>query len=215
MPLRFEPDVTQAAWFATRDEPWVQLCCLGPSGFEHYGRLFHPLQPGGVETDPEDLVNVEGDLEESHLRRLVGVLARHTGTSDDCFFALWEGFGMIHGSPSVGVGDPEIQIPPSFPPEVMAGPRVAIPNRRYLLIRGALRDVGDWGSADLLPGQPRRINSPNLVWPADQAWLVATEIDQPWTGVGGSAALLEDLLADPVLDVEGTELTDRPPYRRS
>jgi hypothetical protein len=58
MALSFEPDVTHASWFAARAEPWTQLCCLGPSGFARYGRLFHPLSPGMDETNPGDLMNV-------------------------------------------------------------------------------------------------------------------------------------------------------------
>ncbi|MBF6079179.1 hypothetical protein IU498_31605 [Nocardia beijingensis] len=38
--------------------------------------------------------------------------------------------------------------------------------------------------------------------PADRAWFVATEIDVPWTGVAGSAALIEALREDAELDVE-------------
>lgn len=36
---------------------------------------------------------------------------------------------------------------------------------------------------------------------------MATEIDLPWTGIGGSAELIADLLANPFLDAEAT---DRP-----
>ena len=28
------------------------------------------------------------------------------------------------------------------------------------------------------------------MWPADRAWLVATDIDLPWTGIAGSARLI-------------------------
>jgi len=97
----------------------------------------------------------------------------------------------------------------------MSAPRVQIPARSYLLFRGVLHDAGRWGAADLLPGRPRRINSPNLMWPSDHAWFVASEIDLPWTGIGGTAALLDDLLSTEGLDVEATELSDRLPYWRT
>jgi hypothetical protein len=123
---------------------------------------------------------------------LTRVLSTHTSTPDDCFFALWDGLGDIDGSPSVALlrdpwardtGDAtDPAVPPAFPEEVMAGPRVEIPSRTYLLFRGALGEAGDWGAADLAPRNPRTINSPNLMWPADHAWFVATEIDMPWTG---------------------------------
>lgn len=218
MSLRYEPNVAHAAWFTTKVEHWARLCSIGPSGFEQYGRLFHPLREGDDERNLDDLVNIEGHLEEGHLRRLTRILSRHTSTPDDCFFGLWEGFGDIKGSPAVGLfaarrGKPP-RIPPAFPPEVLEGPRVEIPARRYHLFRGPLTEAGDWGAADLVPGQPRTINSPNLMWPADHAWFVATEIDIPWTGVGGSAGLLSELMADPVLDVELVSLSDDLPYWR-
>jgi hypothetical protein len=158
MPLRHEPDVAHADWFATSDAPWNQLCSLGPSGFEQYGRLLHPLREGADENDPDELVNVEGHLDHPHLERLVDVLMRYTSTPDDCFFGLWDGFGDIHGSPAVGLlrlgrGKPG-DVPPAFSPEVLAGPRVEIPGRSYLLFRGPLLVAGQWGAADLAPGHP-------------------------------------------------------------
>ncbi len=218
MPLRPEPDASHAAWFATSKKPWTQLCTLGPSGFEKYGRLFHPLPEGADEHDPDDLVNVEGHLDESHLKRLLALLARHTNTPDDCFFGLWDGFGNLHGSPAVGFfhtgkgKGPDV--PPAFPPEFLNGPRVEIPNRSYLLFRGPLGEAGRWGAADLAPGHRRPINSPNLMWPFDRAWFVASEIDVPWTGMAGSSELLEELMADSVLDAELVDLTSKVPYWR-
>lgn len=218
MPLRHEPDVAQAAWFAKSEAPWTQLCSLGPSGFERYCRLFHLLREGVDEDDADELVNVEGDLDETHLERLTAILSRYTSTPDDCFFGLWDGFGDIHGSPSVGFlrmgrGTPT-EVPPAFPREVITGPRVQIPNRSYLLFRGPLLDAGQWGAAELAPGHPRSINSPNLIWPYDRAWFVATEIDLPWTGIAGTSALVDDLTADAVLDVEPVNLHTEVPYWR-
>lgn len=216
MPLRPESDVGQAASFATSKAPWTQLCTLGPSGFERYGRLFHPLPEGADENDPDEVVNVEGHLPGDHLRRLLVLLRRHTNTPDDCFFALWDGFGDIHGSPAVGFLHTGVgkgpDVPPAFPPEFLNGPRVEIPNRSYLLFRGPLEDAGRWGAADVAPGRPRPINSPNLMWPFDRSWFVASEIDNPWTGVAGSSGLLEELMSDTVLDAELVDPTSKVPY---
>ena len=229
MPLRHEPDVSQAAWFIDSGDAWRRLCSIGPSGFARYVRLFHPPRPGDDLTDPEHLQDLEGHLDDDVLQTLIGVLARHTNSPEDCFFGLWDGFGDIHGSPSVGMLQAEPlhrrlfrrrrpasspTIPPAFAPEVIAGPRVRIPARDYLLFRGPLDMAGDWGAADLMPGKPRRLNSPNLIWPADHAWFVATEIDLPWTGVGGSAALIEDLVSAQGLEVEEVEPRDDLPYSR-
>lgn len=103
MALQPEPDTSHAAWFTTSKAPWTQLCTFGPSGLEEYGRVFHPLPEGADEHDPDELVNVEGHLDESHLSRLLALLSRHTSTPDDCFYGLWDGFGDLHGSPAVGL----------------------------------------------------------------------------------------------------------------
>lgn len=223
MPLRHEPGLDVATWFTDSDDSWIRLSCFGPSGFAQYGRLLHTLDPGADETDDDALVDVEGHLGREQLLALVDVLGRHTSTPDDCFFALWEGFGDIHGSPSVAVmtagndgsTSGPVVIPPAFPAEVMDAPRLSIPGRSYFLFRGPLAEAGTWPAADLLPGHPRDLNSPNLMWPADHSWFTATEIDQPWTGVAGSAELIAELLADPTLDFEEVEPSDHPPYRRS
>jgi hypothetical protein len=54
--------------------------------------------------------------------------------------------------------------------------------------------------------------SPNLWWPDDRAWIVVTEIDYAWTYVGGSARLVERLLASNKLEVLPTKLSDKPFY---
>jgi len=115
--------------------------------------------------------------------------------------------------------------PPSGPPSnahrctglPAGGPeraRISIPARNYLLFRGQLSQARQWGAADLVPGRPRPINIPNLIWPADHLWFLATEIDLPWTGIAGTTELLEDLIADESPDVELIQLTRQPPYRR-
>lgn len=225
MPLRHEPDVSQAAWFTSRAEPWTRMCSIGPGGFEAYTRLFHASLSPEDAAEPHALEDLEGHLDTAVLQPLLAVLAEHTTTPGDCFFGLWDGFGEIHGSPAVAVAASrperrerqaaERAVPPAFAPDVLAGPRVRIPNRDYLLFRGALSQAGQWGAADLSPGRPRRLNSPNLMWPADRAWFVATEIDQPWTGVGGSRLLVRDLLAARSLDAEEVEHSGTLPYWRA
>lgn len=216
MSLRHEPGVFHAAWFTDRNEPWAGLCSIGPSGFARYARLFHD----DAEADTGELGDVEGHLDQEILERLALVLARHTATPDDCFFGLWDGFGELGGSPSVEflfagreAGDGNT-IPPAFPTQVLRGPRVVIPSRQYLLFRGPLRQAGQWGAADLAPGRPRPINSPNLMWPADREWFAATEIDLPWTGIAGSAGLIHDLLGESSLDVEEVQNRGSLPYWR-
>ncbi|MGH3811050.1 MAG: hypothetical protein ACRDUV_01150 [Pseudonocardiaceae bacterium] len=100
MPLQFEPDVAKAEWFAHSNDHWAQLCSIGPHGFAGYARLFHPVEPDADKTDSETFCgNLEGNLGNRVLQRLLGVVERHTGTPDECYVGLWEGFGDIEGSP--------------------------------------------------------------------------------------------------------------------
>jgi len=84
--------------------------------------------------------------------------------------------------------------------------RVQHPNRAYALFAGPIELAV--ASLDV----PWQTNSPNLWWPEDRAWVVATEIDYAWTYVGGRAGLIEKLLASDTLEVFPAKLTDKPFY---
>lgn len=180
------------------------------------GRTVHPLaqfhaisrphQGAGRGPAPWDEEPSPGHLEPSLLAALCDTLARHTGATDRCWFCLWEGFGWIHGSPAVAIMGSPGPVPPAFPPEVINGPRVRLPGRDYLLFSGPLEAAAGMGwqvSADWFDPQ-----SPNLFWPDERAWLVATEIDLDSTYVGGSADLVDALLADERLEAWRARPTD-------
>src|SRR2546427_269869 len=67
--------------------------------------------------------------------------------------------------------------------------RVELPDRKYVLYRGAIDRA-------LQSPDPLLDQSPNLWWPDDRAWFVASEIDFAWTYVGGEDGLIAGLLAD-------------------
>jgi hypothetical protein len=138
-----------------------------------------------------------GNLDQAALAQLLSVLERHTATAAMCYFALWDGYGWISGSPAVEIAGSSELIPPAFSSEVMAGPRLRHPWRDYLLFSGPLRGALAMGSR--AGGWPPP-QSPNIFWPQDRSWCVATEIDFDSTLLGGSAELIEVVLADPVLE---------------
>ena len=210
MSLRPVSNVASGDWL------WDAEPTLGPPGLESYVRMLHPW------TDSEEgRDRVEGHLPEDQLTALVDVLARHTRTPDECLHALWDGYGELLGGEAVrflsfAAGPaawpgriftkpkPPPPPPPAFAPEVMEGPRLRVKDRDHLLFVGPVTDAGQWGAVSFGHGIPRDINSPNFLWPVDQAWCVATDIETTWTGVGGSAALTDDLLRDPRLEVVRT-----------
>jgi hypothetical protein len=54
--------------------------------------------------------------------------------------------------------------------------------------------------------------SPSLWWPNNHAWVVATEVDFGWTYVGGSAATIARILAEPRLDALPAKPSDKIAY---
>ncbi|WP_060655305.1 hypothetical protein, partial [Rhodococcus pyridinivorans] len=122
-----------------------------------------------------------GDMPEGQLAAVATVLAEHTATAGDCWFGFWSGRGAAR---SMGL--------PRF------GPRLTIPHREdFLLVHGAVRDavrtLDSWG--------------PNLWWPRDRAWFVASDIDLMSTYIGSSVECARALHACPELEAIGTTAT--------
>jgi hypothetical protein len=152
----------------------------------------------------------QGDLEPESLNALLDVLARHTCSVQQCWFAVWEGHGWLRPSGPIVFASTDGTLPPPASDRRFAtidyDARVELPQRKYLLFGGPLDAalaIGDWPTAEwFLP------HSPNIFWPDDVSWCVATEIDLFCTYVGGSRALIDELLADERLEVWEAHLED-------
>lgn len=153
-----------AAANGTRAHPGMQLCALAGSE-----RFEQDPQPGVY-----DQVPAEGTLPPELARPLTATLARHTGTPERCWLAVWHGFGAL-------------------PDEIRAAPTFALPHREYHLLAGPVA-----AAASSL--EPPFRQSPNIWWPDDRAWCVATEIDLKSTYVGCDDACGDALLALPELE---------------
>ena len=157
-----------------------------------------------------------GNLPSHLLRVLCAALAEHTSTSDSCWFCLWDGYGWLHEGevstvesrpnstfvppPSTRLGATDsASLSPLLRAAVPNAPRVNLPYRDYLLFEGPLEAATELGW--IMPGGGFVPQSPNLFWPHDHAWCVASEIDLFCTLVAGSNALAETLIADPRLEV--------------
>jgi hypothetical protein len=89
---------------------------------------------------------------------------------------------------------------------VLAGPRLRLPNRDYLVFRGPLgaaRRMGHQVTDDWFDPQ-----SPSLLWPVDRSWCLATEIDFDSTLIGGPRELIDALLQQPDLETWPVTPTD-------
>lgn len=137
----------------------------------HDLRYLHDGQPGVYAIAP-----TEGSLPVEATTPLVEVLAAHTTTVERCWFAFWNGFGDTRA-------------------DVRSAPTFAIPGRTYHLLAGPLA-----AARESAAGSVSRIQSPNLWWPDDRAWCVATEIDLNTTYIGCDDACREAILEEPTLE---------------
>jgi len=201
-----ETDLSPATWVAEalRDQLPGTVAALAPPVFAAYARVFHPavryagdddvdvswaevaaanaavahpLMEWGSITGSMDFFGEDnqsplwddapamGHLPEQVAARLAAVLRRHTTTPQDCWFGLFTGWG--HG---------------------FAGPELHLGGRGFHLLRGPV----ELAATNLVPEPSSQ--SANAWWPADRAWFVATDVDLVTTYVGGSAALVGELL---------------------
>jgi hypothetical protein len=208
-----------ASWIGPRLHPFNQdTGSVVPEGFEAYCLVFHPEGPNYPDGSflswaeiakrngriahrnmqfhminrpigspvPDRLHTGSGPSQGSLLsrerQRLVELLRPETGTPDHCWFCIWEGYGNIN----------------------VRGPLVRLPHRNYGLYGGPI----DLALAPL--DVPWIDQSPNLWWPHDQAWIVATEVDYAWTYVGGSQKLIGEIISDHLLEAMPVRLDDSP-----
>ncbi|MBF6345436.1 hypothetical protein [Nocardia cyriacigeorgica] len=154
--------------------------------------------------------------------RLLAALTTHlraaTEAPDEVTAGVWNGFGELNTSSGTVLfastdGDPKelerararidaelaASISPQVRQAVAAGPFLRWPGRDFLLFDTDLAELADPGwvhaaglgwTADF-PGV-----TPQLLWPADHTWVVASEIDFDSTIVAGSRALIEAVVAD-------------------
>ncbi|MFC4908285.1 hypothetical protein [Actinomadura gamaensis] len=230
-------DVSAADWVVAGIGPFGSgVGGLVPHGFEAYARILHPAyaadrspvtwaqvaawsggtvhprvqfqalagpvprtdvaRPWVEEPDP-------GSLAPELLAALCDVLGRHTATADRCWFCVSDGYRPApEGATATFTADAGAEGEPGvLAPEYAEGPRVELPERGYLLLEGPLDAAGELA----MPLFPQ---SPNLFWPDDRAWCVTTETDLDSTYLGGTRALVAEILADERLEAVPVEVAD-------
>ncbi len=156
---------------------------------------------------------------------LVGELAKLTQTPSNCYFAIWDGNGILTAGSSMMVravayddndDDHEhdsdalaIRLA-AWQHEVAQLPRFEHPDRTYLLRLGPIGVACELDRQPLAPGSWQTLDlPPQLWWPEDRAWVVAAEIDFDSTIVATTTAG-----ADALLNCEGLEALLVPPDGR-
>ena len=141
---------------------------------ERVGREPHPLMQidrllsGFDHDDHYDLPPLDGQIPRDIARVLVERLRVHTSTPDACCHAFWAGFS---GIPTIA-------------------PTFDIPGRTMRLYEGTINDA-EHGL--VIEDAVRTTYRPNIWWPEDRAWCVATEVDFPCTYLGCTRATAADL----------------------
>ena len=87
----------------------------------------------------------------------------------------------------------------AFNEAVDRGAVLTLPGRNFVLLRASLDELEDpdWGySAGIGWSAGDNHPTPQLIWPDDHAWCVASEIDWDFTLVAGPRTLINAILAD-------------------
>jgi hypothetical protein len=174
--------VEAASWIHGRLHPFgSDAGSVVPGGFEAYARIDHAPR--------------EGVLPPLAASALARVLAEHTTTPEVCWFCLWEGYGYLTPGAAVkwleAPHPAQLRRPAGFrivlrrrADPAGARPRVKLPHRDYILYRGPIESAVGWP------------DGPNLWWPEDRAWCVASEIDLARTYIGATVEAITAVVAD-------------------
>lgn len=164
-----------------REMQWHAL--LGLSDPEELRGSYEPDTPIGSKWAGHDPPT--GTMDPETLGVLSEILASHTTDPNRCYFGLCTIQSRLD-SFSADELEPLLELPWDRDHLVLAGPLSAIDQ--------IMRDDGR--------------DTPNLIWPEDHTWLVASEVDFDSTLIGGSAALIETIVESPELEAWRVEPTD-------
>lgn len=178
---------------------------LVPEGFDRCV-VVQPLPPDGPGDD-------------AFIAQLAGVLEPHTATPDRAWCAVWEGYGWASTSTMYAVarGGPLARLQAARMRRRLRAadddrndavrrgltdlPTFELPHRRYHLLRCPLAAAGRLESPDGFGH-----HAPDLLWPDDRSWFVASDTDLDWFYVAGTDELTRDVAA---AFPDGTEAVHR------
>ena len=151
-----------------------------------------------------------GEMDISTLDALCEVLTAHTEDPAHCFFGLCaiESWEDAFGKDELR-GHRLLKLPMGRDHIVLEGPLSAVDQIVDERSGGLTFTEGGSKPSEEETAEvfkPLRA-SPNLIWPADHSWLVASEVDFDSTLVGGSAELIEAIVASPALEALQVEPT--------
>ena len=174
-------DGTPTRWMTSQSLSWHRLAGRGPMGFEKYARLLFipdPQFPGQRTSDIE--LDRDGPSELAQVATALDVLARHTSTPNECYFAIWDGWDSI---------------------TIASSPNFNIPNRDYWLLRGTLADYEHWNSSNPALWSYGDTPDPAFIFPADHAWCITNDVDPHFATIAASARAVDEILEKEQIDL--------------
>jgi hypothetical protein len=163
---------------------WIQETPVGksvadaiPPVFEAYATLEQPLTGDRLtkwEAAAHDRQTVVVDAWERHEAALLDILVGQTRAQ-----AWWLGY--------LETGNSDVVFPDAPRVEMYA-------HWSYVLVKAGPDQAAEWRTNDIW-GE----SLPDVMFPVDRSWLVTTLWDDDWTCIGGPRALIDGVLADPVL----------------
>ena len=193
-------DASAAAWIGdARRGRWGTVGGMVPNDFDVFVRVPAP------DRDVGDWWGAYRSL----YKLVASAGAAHTATPQ-AWFGVWEGYGwatsttMYATSGRLGwtgrrkvnaerkrLRDEDRRRHEAVRTGLAGVPRFELPGRVYCLVGGPLAAVADLRE----PGSPDRWQRPDLMWPDDRAWFVASDVDFWSLYVGGSVSFIDDLAA--------------------
>lgn len=189
-------DASAAKWIGSRLGEFGTVGGLVPDGFDQH-LLLRPawLADGGVD-----------DLEQT--ATIASIARRHSTTTGLVWFGIWEGYGWTSSMTLYNASGPRLSA--WFVCAWLRGrsrvadrrrhrrirrgleqvPQFDLPGRRYYLVRGSLQ-----AAASIVEPGGGRHQVPDLWWPDDRQWFVATDTDLDWTYVAGSRTFIAEIIA--------------------
>ena len=172
--LKLVTELKEVKWIQDILYPWEEpyLGCLGfviPIGFESYLAIRH-------DNDDES----HGPLGTMNHEKLTLTLRDYTTCPENCFVAIWNGFGWNFQEEYSELFEEMIDFDKYF----------ELPERSYYLLICDILDSLKIGSNY---GEHFEQELPNLMWPKDKSWFVSKEIDFEVTLVGGSEEMIKEI----------------------
>jgi hypothetical protein len=180
-------------WKSLHTRDGYRVGSVIPYEFPAYARIDH--DPTRVHRRPSR------QLPEQMVRILYILLRDATTTPERCWFCVWEADGafrvrtLLHRmsrSRRAIVRKPRrVRGSRDGAMQNVGGNQLGLP-RAYHLYTSNLSDIGP------LRGLPWAL-TPDLWWPEDRAWCVASEMEFTWTYIAGSRSLIDSVCEHPQL----------------